>query len=145
MKLVTVPILKADLEIISGLTIDDLPAGYVLEPGPQHPFAKNKVPVGTWPLDLVWSKEFSLLKQYTDIFKESNGNHLMIEINFAPDTHRYIHIGNKWQDTQGCNLCGLSYDKSINQVLKSTDCYKKIYLAIHDAILGDGATIEVMD
>jgi hypothetical protein len=143
MKIVTLPIFKADMEIISTMTIDDLPAGYVLEPGPQHPFAKNKVPAGIWPLDLVISPEFSQKKQYTNIFKEADGNHLMIRINFAPDTHRLYHIGNKWQDTQGCNLAGTSWDKNIREVLQSADAYKKNYPVIRAAILGEGATWEI--
>lgn len=157
MKIVTLPVHKGDLEIISAMTIDDLPAGFVLEPGPKHTFAVNKLPPGEYLIDLVISPEFSQLEPYLDVYCETNtvGIKLHPMIHFIrPDSpnqqHELYHCGNYYRHTRGCNLAGTAWQMDGGAqfdnrpvVTASFNQYKKNYPIIRAAILGEGATWEV--
>jgi hypothetical protein len=148
--------------------------GYVLEPYGDHPFAANKIPPGVYQLDLVLSNEFSHKQQYLNIFSEiidGDTVHRMIRIKRSDNPncqHEYLHIGNfaiinyakvpdifkspnpaDYTNTLGCNLCGNSWTKMGSNggpaVSESEACYERLYPVIRAAILGEGATWEVMD
>ena len=167
MQLISNPIYPGKYELISQVSgIDGQQDFYVIEPFGEHPFAANKIPPGTYPLDLVVSNEFSQNEKYQRVFCEDDGNHLMIRIKRSDNPncqHEYLHVGNfaiinyskvpdifkspkpgDYTNTLGCNLCGNHWDKNGSNggpcVEDSWNCYERVYPVIRAAILAGNAT-----
>lgn len=118
---------------------------WCLEPGAQTP-VHPCIPIGTYPLRLRTGtlKDAEYRKKFGGFWHKG-----MIEIADVPDRFAIeFHIGNTVHDTEGCSLAGLmpieppgNLDSGHWEVSGSTIAYQKVYPALRDAILGDGAQI----
>ncbi len=113
---------------LSQLYIDDIFQCYLLEDKIRDVKIPKQtaIPKGNYTLRLnTWG---GMNAEYRQKFPKLHKG--MIEINGLPNfSFVYIHIGNTYQQTAGCPLCGFGFEM-VNgdyQVLRSKDAYQMIY------------------
>ncbi len=135
----TLGYLKADGKLIA-MTLED-------EERTIKVFGETRIPSGTYKLILREAgKRF-----YERYKKRWNWHAGMIELENVPNfTAVLIHPGNKDDDTAGCILVGNNaVVNTINpgemNLLNSTDCYRRIYPMIRQAIETEEVSLEIVD
>ncbi len=120
------------------LYIDDKFSCYTLEDELRYMKIKEetRIPGGSYAIKL--KKEGGFHNKYTANFGEY-WHKGMLEVQDVPFfEHVLIHIGNADDDTAGCILLGDTVNNNQMKdgfISSSTDCYKRIYPIIRDALL----------
>lgn len=121
---------------IGRLYVDDLPLFYTLEDevrdGPKVP-GETAIPDG-YIYDVTPRTTGSMTQRYAERFPDLHQG--MAWLRDVPGfSYVYIHIGNTYDDTEGCVLVGYSYNENDGEftVSSSTDAYRALYEMIADA------------
>lgn len=125
--------------------IDGVFCCYILE-DEHHPVkipGKTRIPAGTYPLRL--KTDGSKHEEYKKKFPSFHVG--MIEICNVPNYVAVLdHIGNKKEDTEGCNLTGEISDPKLGIVQRSSAAYQEYYKKVAPAIkAGVNVTLTIYD
>lgn len=130
--------------IRSALTIDGVPAGYVLER------VGYEIPAGRYALELKTLGHSRFDGSAMGMMTRGGSSHrgMIRLVNVPGRSEILIHWGNYWADSKGCLLVGANEIKAHGGDLAvglSRDAYVRIYRTVAAAIQAGGAEIVVSE